>query len=405
MTSESDSIDTRVIHRVVWAEVFPWLMIFRALRLSTTAPILLVATVGTLLLPWGWRAAAGVLDDSQQAAVVWSIDPALGGAVVAYGEPDRIGKPSVLLPRTWFEFVEPLVRVFTSVIDPLRHAIRMDIGMSELIYYGLGFTWTVAVWGFFGGVIVRTAVMRFGREEREGLLDAARFVGRRYLSYVGTPFFAVAGIAVIAILSLPVGLLLRWDPGILVAALLWVFVLLGGLLSAVVLVGLLLGWPLMWGATSSEEMGDVFEATQRAFSYTFGRPIHYAGYTVLALAVGSAAFLVVQPFAQLVVYLSGWAVSWGSGGGAGALPGTSDSWTSLAGGVIISGLNALVLTVASAFRYSFFWCAVGAIYLLLRRDSDQIEFDNVYVPEEQPPYTLPPLTTDDAGVPGLDEAE
>ena len=255
MTSQSDSIDTGVIYRVAWAEVFPWLMIFRALRLSTSAPILLVATVGTLLLPWGWRAAATVLDDTQRAAMASSIDPAPSGAAAARGDVDRIGKPSIHLPRTWIEFVEPLARVFTSVIDPLRHAIRMDIRKSELVYYGIGFTWTVAVWGFFGGVIVRTAVMRLGREEREGLFDAARFVGRRYLSYVGTPFFAVAGIGVIALLSAPVGLLLRWEAGVLVAALLWGFVLLGGLLASVVLVGLLLGWPLMWGARAPRRWG------------------------------------------------------------------------------------------------------------------------------------------------------
>ena len=52
------SAQTGEIRAVAWSEVFPWLMIVRALRLATSAPILLVATMAVLLLPWGWHAAA-----------------------------------------------------------------------------------------------------------------------------------------------------------------------------------------------------------------------------------------------------------------------------------------------------------------------------------------------------------
>ena len=94
---------------------------------------------------------------------------------------------------------------------------------------------------------------------------------------------------------------------------LWIFVLLGALLAAVLYVGVVVGWPLMWGALSTEEMGDVFEATQRSFSYTFGRPLHYAWYALVTLLVGSAAFVVVEWMAELIVYMSFWLVSWGAG--------------------------------------------------------------------------------------------
>lgn len=405
MAVDANCADAGWIRRVAWSELFPWLMIFRALRLSTSAPILLVATVAMLLLPWGWRAAALVLDESQRAETTWSMDPALGGAVLAVGDGPRIVAPSLRVPSSVAEFVDPMVRVFTSLVDPVRHWMRQDIGGRELAYWGLGFAWTVALWGWFGGIMVRVAVMRCGREEREGLVDAARFVLRRYASYVGTPFFALAGVAAVALLATPVGLLLRWDVGVLVASVVWLGVLLGGLLAAVVLLGLVVGWPLMWGAISSEEMGDVFEATQRAFSYTFGRPIQFAFYVGVAVLAGSAAFLLIHPFAQWVVYVSAWSVSWGAGADAWAQVGPGSSWSAVVGGTIIGALNELVMTVASAFRYSFFWCAAGAIYLLLRRDSDHTEFDNVHVVDEVARFSLPPLTTDAAGVPGVDDAE
>ena len=54
---------------VAWSEVFPWLMLVRALRLATSAPLLLVATVGVLLLPPGWQVARLLLDESAVAPV------------------------------------------------------------------------------------------------------------------------------------------------------------------------------------------------------------------------------------------------------------------------------------------------------------------------------------------------
>ena len=157
----------------------------------------------------------------------------------------------------------------------------------------------------------------------------------------------------------------------------------------------------MWAALSTEEMGDVFEATQRSYSYTFGRPLHYAWYALVALlrlggvrgrAVDGgtgrvhellAGFLGCRHRARSELSRLGSAVA--------HLPARASSLA----------VTALVLTVASAFRYAFFWCAAGAIYLLLRRDSDQIEFDIVHVPDQPVRYSLPPLTTDEAGVPGV----
>ena len=52
---------THQLRTVAWNEVFPWLMLVRALSLATSAPLLLVATVGVLLMPLGWEVAALLL--------------------------------------------------------------------------------------------------------------------------------------------------------------------------------------------------------------------------------------------------------------------------------------------------------------------------------------------------------
>jgi hypothetical protein len=394
------SEQTHEIRSVAWSEVFPWLMLLRALRLATSAPLLLAATVGVLLMPQGWHAAALLLGEpAGQSVAQWPVNDVTEAA--ASGLPFEIASPPQLTwPRSWREFTAPMLGVLPGGVQPVRHVFRIDASWRELGYFALGTLWNIVVWAFFGAIIVRTAVMQFGREERVGLVDAGRFAARRYSAFVGAPLFPLALTVVIVLFSIPVGWLLRFDVGVLLAAFVWVFVLLGGLLAAVALIGLLFGWPLMWAALSTEEMGDVFEATQRSFSYTFGRPLHYAWYALIALIIGSAACVLVQWMAELVVYLSFWLVSWGSGSESlQALPG-ADAWR-FAGVGIIAWLSQLVLTVASSFRYAFFWCAAGAIYLLLRRDSDQIEFDVVHVPDQQVRYSLPPLTTDEAGVPGV----
>jgi hypothetical protein len=56
--------------------------------------------------------------------------------------------------------------------------------------------------------------------------------------------------------------------------------------------------------------------------------------------------------------------------------------------------------------YSFMWSAAAAIYLLLRHDADQTEMDDVFLEEDETVrYGLPPLTVDEAGVPGTVENE
>jgi hypothetical protein len=249
--------------------------------------------------------------------------------------------------------------------------------------------------------------MRLGREEREGMGAAVRFAGKRFLSYFGGPLFAMTGVAAIALVGSILGLILRIDAGVIVGAALWIFVLLGGLLATILLVGLLFGWPLMWAAISAEEMGDVFEAAQRGYSYTFGRPLHYLFYSAVALLIGAAGFVVVQNFAAAVIEMSYWEVSHGVGEARLNEIAHSGFGMAMVGNVLIQGFNSLVLLIASAYRYSFFWCAVSAIYLLLRRDIDRTDFDDVYAQDDEQRFGLPPLATDEAGVPGVagDEKE
>jgi len=394
------STQTGEIQRVAWDEVAPCLMLFRAVRLATSAPILSLTLVALLVLPFGWHAAQFLLSDADVTQQDWFVVPP--GAVTAVHSVDiESGPPAIRLPRTWHDWVAPMLALPNAGLQPVRKLFDIRANWGDRSFWALGLLWNLAVWAFFGAMIVRTAVMHFGRGERVGLVEAAQFTRRRYFAFLSAPLFPLLGLILIALCSAPVGLLLRVEWGSWLAALLWIFVLIGALLAAVVFIGLFLGWPLMWGALASEEMGDVFEATQRSYSYTFGRPLQYGLYAILALIIGSVASVFIQWLAELVVYFAFWNVSGGSG------QETLDAITKPTGPSfttnLILGLSQFVLLLPAAFRHAYFWTAAGVIYLLVRRHSDQIDFDTVFIEDQPVRYALPPLTMDAAGVPGVEE--
>ncbi len=388
---------------VAWHDIFPWLMILRVFGLATKPSMLMLATAGVLLSPLGWILAETVLSpdeagtDLRQAV---EINHTWAGEAAGW---EHIKSWPGLIPSEGLAFTAPMQQVFVQAVEPFSRLVRGDRSWRELGYYSIGALWTLLVWGLLGGAMTRIGVVRFGVEEREGLVESVRFAARRLFAYVVGPLFPFFGILVVLIFVAPFGWLMRWDPGLLVAGILWGLVLLGGLMAAILLLGLGVGWPLMWGATSAEKMGDVFEANQRCFSYVFGCPLRYLFYAAVALLFGSLGFMLVEYFAEWVIQLSYWAISWTGTD----LPellrqmANRPSMSATMGLSAVNLFNGLVLTIASAFRYSFFWAAVAAIYLLLRRDVDLTELDDVYVLRDEQRYSLPALEHDEAGLPGF----
>jgi hypothetical protein len=184
---------------------------------------------------------------------------------------------------------------------------------------------------------------------------------------------------------------------------------------SLLILGLFFGWPLMW-STVSVEGNDAFDALSRSYAYTFQRPIHLLFYGLVAIFVGTLGYLLVQFFAAGVVHLTAWAMSWGAGNArmgfptavaiaadpeasAAAAASLLDPDTSFATRIIVFW-NSLVRLIAAGFAISYLWSATTAIYLLLRRDIDSAEMDEVQL-EQDERFGLPPLATDQRGVPGV----
>jgi hypothetical protein len=138
-------------------------------------------------------------------------------------------------------------------------------------------------------------------------MEALRFSTQKFLSFFSAPLIPFAGVALVTILLMLGGFLflIPWV-GEFLASVLWPLPLLGGLVMALMLIGLV-GWPLMY-ATISTEGSDSFDALSRCYAYVFQRPWHYVFYSLVAFAYGVLVIFFVVFVTSFFVHLAKWGV-------------------------------------------------------------------------------------------------
>ncbi|MEX2185543.1 MAG: hypothetical protein WD875_02070 [Pirellulales bacterium] len=420
------------VRAIAWREVFPWLRLLQVFRMAIRPRVLLLAIVAALLCKVGWQAIGTMFDGSSDANIAyegadgkrefgpvarlytrWPWEPLYDVPGPDGGQPMR---RAVQLQGTNAEISASGPAIFASFLT--TRPIKQLVGFGEIFsptastsltaFLSLCLVWAIAVWAFAGGVITRIAAVGFARGEQISWNRATQFGWRKWPSFFASPMLPILGVVLIALFMALFGLIMRIPYiGIPMIAIAWPLFLIGGLLMAILLLGLVVGWPLMW-CTVSCEGTDSFDALGRSYGYVFGKPLQYLGYGVVALVFGWLGWQVVSIFSELLVNTTQWAVSWGSGGKnmhlvSSLLPfaaKTPDGVTGLDvwSAKLIYFFNGCVRSIPVAFLYSFFWCGATMIYLLLRRDEDQTEIDEVFLEDEQETYGMPPLRTDAAGV-------
>ncbi len=411
------SENSGVLREVSWRDLCPWFLIFRTFRISVGFPVLLLALGGTLLTPVGWLVSEQIFvskEMSEESGFNSVLEQNRRCPCDQPGEPARVLPTDfpmdsmhvqhsiALLPNLWYQrFVQPFAVLFD---------VRLTLG--KFGYFLFGGLWTLAVWSFFGGAITRIAAMQLGREERVSLKDAVSHACRKWVAFMSAPILPMLGVAGLGLPIALLGLFMMGDWGVLVAGIFWIFALLAGFIMAVMLLGLAFGWPLMWGTISTEGT-DAFDALSRSYAYTFQRPMHYLFYTLVAAVFGLLCWTLVYYFSEAVIDLTFWAGSWGSNlnrywgqesldvSRMEAIRQAVNGGDRTTGVWLVYACVGLVRAMATAFTYSFFWCVATAIYLLLRRDVDQTEIDEVWADDETERYELPPIRPDKDGVPDV----
>jgi hypothetical protein len=390
-----------VLHEIRWNEICPWLILVRSLRASLLVRVLILACIGLQLTQLGWTAVDRL----------WIGDRRIEDRVV--GDFAPLQNVAETAPRiSVFEVEEggwiwgsPLTRAWKLLSQPLVQMARPVNSWRGSLALACSAIWAIAVWSFFGGAIARISAMQLTRGETIGFVDALKAALSACVGIAGAPLIALLGAAALSVPLLLAGLLIRFDLLALLTGLAWIFVLVWGLMLAVVLLGLLFGWPMMW-ATLAVERSDAFDAVSRCYAYVYQRPLHLAFYIVVASLLGVFGEVVVYYFSGAAMHLGEWAVSWGAGvqrvtelTSLSSEESTSLSGTVLAGAKAIAVWKQIWMAIAASYPVAYLWSAAVGIYLLLRRHIDATEMDEISLTEQQQLQGLPELEKNKAGLP------
>ena len=409
---------SNTVRSVAWFEVFPWLNLVRVFRLAISVRGLVLGAVGMLLtvLCWGliarvfcpaifavdsadathpttwlkpvaeqpWMTMTKTLPD---ATVQYPFSPEAANAQSSYMQKDPVTVP-------WAMLTTPAWKSLSSTGFALHDAVC-------LILCGLT---GVAIWAFFGAAICRTAAVRLAADEQMGLGAALRFACRKWPAYFAAPLLPVSVVMVVTIVISVLGLIMKANAGLLLAGCLWPLVLVAGFAMAVLLLGVLFGFPLMWGTISAEGT-DSFDALSRSYAYVFQRPFRYLFYIVVAAFLGWIGWILVWRFAEGVIWLGYWAAGWGCGDAQFksiyVVPGEDLNVVGRFGVHVIHFFAGCVKLLAVGYMFSYFWTASSAIYLLLRHDVDATEMDEVFLDADatEQESDLPAIAADQSASP------
>lgn len=385
------------VRRVDWRDVLPWLILVRVPRVARSLHLMCMGWLAVCLTLWGWYClGAGLLDrdadlgGNLRLKSLHARQSVLPQGVVAtdFSEGSHVWNDLI-----WHR--NPILQVLRRMVEPvwLVFSDRDNLSHRGIAYCVLGTLWNLLVWAITASVICRGAVTELACEQRVGLFEALQYVRARWIALYLAPGIPLAGICFFTALLAIAGGLLRFDLGVALLGPLWFAVLLLALLMAILAVGLAAGWPLLWCALAAEGR-DAFDALSRTYSYTFQHPLRYLGYVTVAMFVAGLAGAFASTFAEFVIGLARWSVAWGAGMDALLRIGPSAeagvSGLVRFGATCITGFDWLVRSLAGGFAFSLFWCAATGIYLLLRKDTDNVELDQVYWSETAPlPITDP----------------
>ena len=401
-----------IVQKISWSDLCPWTVIFRTLPIASSVTVLAFALLGIVLTPAGWMLSETLFihadartDNNLMQVAEFNRSPYRGVFLSTNDQAKSINVMGLHLSGP--------EKVFQQLVTPFQQLFSIQMGMWKFCYLLFGCAWSIFVWSFVGLAITRVSLLKLTRNEQTGLDDAFDFALEKWMTAASAVAIPLAAVAVLCIPAFLVGLFMGFDFGVLLAGLLWFVVLAVATAIGLLLLGLMFGWPLMVSSVSCESQNS-FDAMTRAYAYTYQRPLHYLFYSLIAILFGGFCWMIVAALTEGVIDLSLWASSWGANIASanrldvinGVTDGVEnqDASSMLTAGQTMIGLwTALFRTLSAAFLYGLFWCMASAVYLLLRKDVDETEMDEIYIVDEKRTYELPPLKSDENGIPQVQD--
>ncbi len=265
---------------------------------------------------------------------------------------------------------------------------------------------SLGLWAWIGGAATRTAGLQLTLNRHEPWGQVQGFVNRRWKSYCNAVVLPLLGMFLCGLVIVAGGTLAKVILLDYLVGILFPLLLLAGLCFAILGIGLLFGWPLLFAAISVDG-SDGFDAVSRCYSYVYQRPLQYLLYVFLAVLLGMFGWIFVGWFVDLSIALT---VSWGG------IPFVDFSSLERSASETLPGIplsQRLILfwcwcfqLAKVGFLFAYFWSSTTTIYLLLRRSVDGTPFDEIRIyPNAPPQRPLPPIKTDAKGAPELEKSE
>lgn len=378
-----------------WDPFVRWFALGRVFRLAIQVRTLLLGSAGVLLTIFGWWCIAQLFSGSDDARLKSMLADYKSCPWTTAGDaPIRLPFYSLRSPRMGDAPGDAIIDPWSRLTAPVLQFFEVSQTFVGAAFLSLCILWAAAVWGVFGGALARGAVLQLTRDEPASPVACLRYSLRRFWSYFSAPLLPLCVVIGMAIpLALLIGLPMRMS--LLIGGLLWPLALLAGLVGAILTAAMSVGWPLMH-ATIGAEGSDGFDALSRSYAYVYQRPIHYLLYGLAATILGFLGLMVVLLFASAVEALAAWSVSWGSG--AELMQKAAARSSDLAdhdlwGAKLIHFWNGLIDVVVLGFAFGYFWNAASAVYLLLRRDADEVQVDEVFLDDGGSGFGAPTMTT------------
>ncbi len=249
-----------------------------------------------------------------------------------------------------------------------------------------------------GGALCRIAALQFAQGEKPGLTEAIRFSVRRFASFFTAPLASIAIMLSMGLFTFLLGLAGNIPyAGELIVALGMPLALIIGALIAVILIGAVVGFGLMFPAVAYDG-SDCFDSISRSFSYVYAQPSRMAFYTVTAALYGAICYLFIRLFAFLMLWITHCLLQlgiWVDSSTEGVdkltaiwpkpeflnLLGSSDPAPTMWAEYVASALLCLFAMVAVgltvSFIISFYFSANTIIYSLMRKRVDNTALDDV----------------------------
>lgn len=323
-----------------WHTALPWLQLPRAITLAMSPTKIILGALAML-----------VLQQANSACLQFFKIGSGATGHLQYGEP---------YGTDWwasFKTIAGRNNPWDDVAEPIRALQRSSHSWADLAFLITSLLVAFIVWGLIGGAISRQAAFGLAKQKRCTAKAAFRFSQRQLLSYLVAPLIPLAGVGVLSLVGVLSGAVSVLAPelGEYLLGVIWGVLLVLGLVMAVLLNVVLLGWPLMVVAISTED-SDGFDGLSRAYGLIFDRPFYAILLTAGAFGLGYGAHgFVWYLFAQAAT-LAQWTVEFGG--------------ATIQGNLLINFWKSGWQLLAAGYGVSYFWSAWTAIYMVLRHADD-----------------------------------